>query len=47
MSEFKKNHHLLTERVFDVSSKYALLVVIFIFILSCTNKEDTVIQLQV
>ena len=40
MSEFNKNHHLLSDTVFDVSSKYALLVVIFIFIISCSNKED-------
>ena len=40
MSEFNKNHHLLSDAVFDVSSKYALLLVIFIFIISCSNKED-------
>ena len=40
MSEFNKNHHLLSDVVFDVSSKYALLLVIFIFIISCSNKED-------
>ena len=40
MSEFNKNHHLISDVVFDVSSKYALLLVIFIFILSCSNKED-------